>query len=250
MADLFRLIFAEELGARGRRRPQPGSFNIVTLGEPTFEMPPLEGADLGRFNLVGAGAIGQAAALALAKSGVVGTMFAVDPEKLAVSNLQRHVLTRDDDVGAVKVDLLRERLSDTGVEVVPIPMRWDHMLVDGQAPTLVALDTPEDRIGVQASLPGPVCNAWTQPSDVGWSRHERFGEQPCLACFLLAGPRASGPARADRRVVRAASASGPRVPRTPNDPRGAAAAEWRGPLDSRARPTPRIERLDRASTAR
>lgn len=28
-----------------------------------------------------------------------------------------------------------------------------------------------------------VYNAWTQVADLGWSRHEQFGEQPCLACL-------------------------------------------------------------------
>lgn len=48
---------------------------------------------------------------------------------------------------------------------------------------LVALDTPGDRIAVQAGVPRSVFNAWTQPADLGCSRHERFGVDPCLACL-------------------------------------------------------------------
>jgi len=48
---------------------------------------------------------------------------------------------------------------------------------------LAALDTPEARIAVQAGLPEHVYNAWTQPADLGWSRHEAFGTQPCLVCL-------------------------------------------------------------------
>jgi hypothetical protein len=47
------------------------------------------------------------------------------------------------------------------------------------------------RIEVQAALPGPIYNAWTQPADIGFSRHENFGEEPCLACLYWrtqAGP--------------------------------------------------------------
>jgi hypothetical protein len=183
VGELFRIVFADELGPRGRGGRQPAAFNLVTLGEPRGDQPVPDNVELGEFHLVGAGAIGQAAAQALAVAGAHGTMLAVDHDKVALSNLQRYVLTRDSDIGAVKVDLLRERLAKSGLEVVPLASEWHAGLVDGNLPTLVALDSPEGRIGVQASLPGPIYNAWTQPADVGWSRHERFGEEPCLACL-------------------------------------------------------------------
>lgn len=182
VSELFRVIFASELGGRGRRGHQPGAFNLVTLGEPTSLAVPAR-VEIGKVRLVGAGAIGQATAHALAVSEARGTLLAIDPEPVALSNLQRYVLTRDSDVGVSKVDLLQERLDGSGLDVSPISTEWDSGLVDGQLPTLVALDSPEARLGVQASLPGPVYNAWTQPADVGWSRHERFGDEPCLACL-------------------------------------------------------------------
>jgi hypothetical protein len=182
VAELFRSVFADELGARGRRRGQPGAFNQITLGEPRDVDVPDE-VNLGEFRLVGAGAIGQAAAHTLAVSGTRGTLVAVDHETVTLSNLQRYVLTRDSDVGAVKVDLMKERLARSALDVVSLRTEWYAGLVEAQLPTLVALDSPEARIGVQASLPGPIYNAWTQPEDVGWSRHERFGEEACLACL-------------------------------------------------------------------
>ena len=68
------------------------------------------GLDLGEFRLVGAGDIGQAAAHALAVSGVRGTLLVVDDETIALSNLQRYVLTHDADVGAVLEQLRNRRL--------------------------------------------------------------------------------------------------------------------------------------------
>jgi hypothetical protein len=183
VGELFRIVFAEELGARGRTGPRPGAFNLVTLADPTYGLPLGADVEVGEFRLVGAGAIGQAAAHTLVLAGARGRMVAVDPEKVALSNLQRYVLTRDTDVGTVKVELLRERLAKTGIEVVPTVSEWEADLIEEQRPTLVALDSPEARIGAQASLPGPIYNAWTQPADVGWSRHERFGDEPCLACL-------------------------------------------------------------------
>lgn len=183
VGELFRVVFADDLGARGRRTRQAGAFNLVTLGEPSFGIPVPDSVDVGNFRLVGAGAIGQAAAKTLAIAGARGRMVAVDHDKVALSNLQRYVLTRDGDVGAVKVDLLRERLAKSNLDVVLAETEWHAGLVEAQLPTLVALDRAEARIGVQSSLPGPIYNAWTQPADVGWSRHERFGDEPCLACL-------------------------------------------------------------------
>ena len=48
----------------------------------------------------------------------------------------------------------------------------------------VALDTASGRIAVQASLPRRLLNAWTQPGDLGASRHD-FLSGPCLACLYL-----------------------------------------------------------------
>ncbi|HLY23386.1 MAG TPA: ThiF family adenylyltransferase [bacterium] len=182
MGDLFRLVFAAELGDRGRRRPQPGSLNLVTLGDPQH-LPVPAGVEVSTFRLIGVGAIGQATAQTLALSGVRGTMVAVDPEKVVLSNLQRYVLTRDADVDAAKVELVRERLDQSTLQILPVAAIWHADLVEEQLPTLVAVDSAEARIAVQASLPGPIYNAWTQPADIGWSRHEHFGEEPCLACL-------------------------------------------------------------------
>lgn len=195
-SELFRVVFADELGERGRHSLRSSAFNLVTLGETSFDLPVPSTVEVGEFRLIGAGAIGQAAAKTLAIAGVRGTMVVVDDEKVALSNLQRYVLTRDSDVGIAKVDLLRDRLAKSDLAVVPVEAKWHAGLVAEQLATLVALDSPEDRIGVQSSLPGPIYNAWTQPADVGWSRHEHFGEEPCLACLYW--PQSETPSRHDQ----------------------------------------------------
>lgn len=184
VAAVFRIVFASELAERARSDAEPASLNLVTLrGAEANELPP-PAAELGRLRLVGAGAIGQAAALTLAESGSAAELVVVDPEAVELSNLQRYLLTRAGDVGQPKVDLLASRLRGTVIEVAPVPTPWSHAVVAGESlPTLVALDSAEARIGVQASLPGPIYNAWTQPADLGFSRHEHFGEEPCLACL-------------------------------------------------------------------
>lgn len=183
VAEVFRMVFADELGMRGRRGPQPGTLNLVAFDDTEVDLPVPESVAVPRMRLVGAGAIGQAAALTLSAAGLEGTIIATDPERVALSNLQRYVLTEDADVERVKVELLDERIGSERLRVDGQPRQWDAALAREPLPTLTALDTPEDRIAVQASLPGPIYNAFTQPADIGWSRHEAFGEAPCLACL-------------------------------------------------------------------
>lgn len=183
MAELFRIVFADILGDRGRRQPQPGMINLVTFGDGLSV--PAGRIDIGRVHLAGAGAIGQACAAALAVSGVTGTLVVVDPEEVELSNLQRYVLTTDQSVGESKTVIVRKALAGSGLEVDEVPTVWgaDDRSGPGADVVLVALDTPGDRIAVQAGVPRLVFNAWTQPADLGCSRHERFGVDPCLACL-------------------------------------------------------------------
>lgn len=233
VGELFRAVFGDELGSRGRRGRQPGAFNLVTLVDPSFDLPVPDAVDLGGFRLVGAGAIGQAAAHTLALASARGTMIAVDQEKVSLSNLQRYVLTRDSDVGAVKVDLLRERLARSALDVVPVEAEWHAGLVDEQLPTLVALDSPEDRIGVQASLP-----FYLQRLDAAGRRRlvapRALRRRTLPSVPLLAGARGAEPARSDRHRLLAASPACPRLPRP-------------SPAD---RPTPPARRRTRRGRAR
>ncbi len=187
VGELFRQVFRTELAARGKNvSPSCGGFNLITLGEPSAEpLVPSDTVDVGRIHLAGAGAIGQAAALTLARMDARGTLIAVDHETLTLSNLQRYLGAEDADVDEAKVLLLKRRFATKTLKIQPVYRRWEAHPFDNEAPetVLVALDSAEDRIGVQASLPRRVYNAFTQPEDLGWSRHESFGNEPCLACM-------------------------------------------------------------------
>lgn len=63
-----------------------------------------------RVLIVGAGGLGSPAALYLAAAGV-GVLGLVDPDTVALSNLQRQVLFTSADVGRLKVDAAAERLA-------------------------------------------------------------------------------------------------------------------------------------------
>jgi hypothetical protein len=188
---IFRAVFADWL-ERGRTEREPGSFNLITLSE--WSDPPVpERFAVGRVHLAGAGAVGEAAILTLGSATVEGELVVVDPDTVELSNLQRYVLTRDSDEGVAKPALAKRELEKSTLNVVEVTTPWgrDERSAPGQETVLTALDSGSDRIGLQAGLHRRVYNAYTQPTDIGWSRHEAFGIQPCLACLYW--PRGSRP---------------------------------------------------------
>jgi molybdopterin/thiamine biosynthesis adenylyltransferase len=76
--------------------------------------------------VVGAGGLGCPAALYLASSGI-GRLTLADPDQVDLTNLQRQILYRSDDVGAHKVHAAREALAAVNPEValVPLPVRLE-----------------------------------------------------------------------------------------------------------------------------
>ncbi len=185
VGELFRSVFKDFLPS-GRKGPRPAVLNLVTLDESSNELPDLPSTlDLGNIHVAGAGAVGQAMLHALWHLSVGGRLVIVDPESIALSNLQRYVLATDGDVGTSKCALAQRTLKGTKLDVISVETVWgnDERSTAGMETVAVALDTAAARISVQAGLPREIYNAWTQPADLGWSRHERFGEEPCLACL-------------------------------------------------------------------
>jgi ThiF family len=184
VGELFRARFGPELD-HGRTGPAPFALNLVTLGDPADVPPPPEVIELGTVHLAGCGAIGQAAVATLRELPVNGTLVAVDHDPLDRGNLQRYVLAFDDDVGTEKPELVKRALQGHALGVDPVLSRWgaDDHSAPGRDTVLAALDTKQGRIELQAGLPREIFNAWTQPEDIGVSRHQAFGHDPCLACL-------------------------------------------------------------------
>lgn len=138
--------------------------------------------------LIGAGAIGNAAAWALARLAAGGRLTVVDHETVELSNLQRYVLAERRDEGQMKVDVATRDFG-AGIAAVPFPhdLATFVELRDHSIPAMIlALDSAADRRSAQASLPGWVANAWTQANDVGVSVHPTFGlGGACVACLYL-----------------------------------------------------------------
>jgi Prokaryotic E2 family C/ThiF family len=143
--------------------------------------------------LVGAGAIGQAAAWALARSPIRGTLHISDDETVDLGNMQRYVLTRRADVDQPKARFAADHINELqhrhggclGAE--PLDTDWVGALKKAGHEwdaALAAVDSATARRAVQAALPCWVANAWTQPGDLGVSDHD-FLTGACLACLYL-----------------------------------------------------------------
>ena len=143
--------------------------------------------------LVGAGAIGQAAAWALARSPIRGTLHISDDETVDLGNLQRYVLTTRGDVDEPKAKFAADHINERqqrdggGLHAEPLDTNWVGALKKAGHEwdaALAAVDSAKARRAVQVALPRWVANAWTQPGDLGVSDHD-FLTGACLACLYL-----------------------------------------------------------------
>ena len=250
IGELFRALFADRL-PHGRTGPAPFTLDLLTLGA-RAEGPPLPGEiGLGTVHLAGCGAIGEAFVAALRELPVTGTLVAVDHEAVDEGNLQRYLLAGVTDVGVAKPTLVERAFEGTRLSVEPVASLWgaDERSVPGRETIVSALDTKQGRIELQGGLPREIFNAWTQPEDIGVSRHQAFGETPCLAC--LAWPIRARPSRSQMIAEalgehRAAGESLSRQRR----PRGTAAAGADDPGHAAVAGAPGCERMGRAVAPR
>ena len=179
-AEVFRAVFLPGTELDGDRE-----IAVPDAGERTQGNGDVEGS-VGSLVLAGAGAIGNAAAWALSRTAVDGSLEIVDHESVDLGNLQRYVLAERDDEGRQKAPFVAGgfsgKLSATGhaCTIAEFLQEKSHR-VDN---LLLALDSAKDRCAAQASLPRRVANAWTQPGDLGVSCHD-FLEGACVSCLYL-----------------------------------------------------------------
>lgn len=187
-AEAFRIVFSDNLAGRGRQSPQPGR---LTLSHAAVTREVVADTALPVIHLAGAGAIGQSFILAMSALGLSGALVVVDPEGIELSNLQRYTLTTMADIGVLKVDLAATHLEASGWTATRVATPWgaDARSGPGQDCVVVALDSVRDRISVAAGIHRRIFNAWTQPEDLGTSRHEAFGTEPCLSCLYYPDQR-------------------------------------------------------------
>jgi molybdopterin/thiamine biosynthesis adenylyltransferase len=143
--------------------------------------------------IVGAGGLGAPAALYLAAAGV-GALTLVDPDTVALSNLQRQVLYTTADEGRMKVEAAAERLSalNPHTHVTPLAERLTEAnaraAVAGQDLVLDGTDDFATRFAVNAAcvaervtLVSGAIGRWTGQVGV-------FAGRPCYRCFVPETP--------------------------------------------------------------
>ena len=179
-ADLFRSVFLT-----GTELDGDFEFPFPSLAEGTNDAGDVSG-NVSSLVLAGAGAIGNAAAWALSRTDVNGSIEIVDHESIDLGNLQRYVLAERDDENKPKAEFVAGtftgalRAKTQECKLAEFLEKKRHK-VDN---LLLALDSAQDRRAAQASLPRRVANAWTQPGDLGASTHD-FLEGACVSCLYM-----------------------------------------------------------------
>jgi hypothetical protein len=184
VANVFRHIFTPEI---------PLDESAVLSALPTADARAMSNNawEIESTVLCGLGAVGQAAVWCLARCNLVGSLHVVDGESVEMDNLQRYVLTDSSSPGVLKTDIVA-RAFDGSLDIHLYPVQWAEFVAAhgyGWENVLVAVDSARARRQVQVGLPGWIGNAWTQPGDLGVSRH-RFNRGACLSCLYL--PRSAG----------------------------------------------------------
>lgn len=182
-ANAFRCTFHDQL----ERAELDGDVAMSCAGiVPDRDVPSVSEFDVGTTQLVGAGAVGQGALWALGHLNSRGLFEIIDPELIELSNLQRYILTSLRDVGRPKTSFAE---SLGGLEVRQHRCSWGEFVESIQgAPlrrVLVAVDSAEARCAIQAALPKRILNAWTQPLNLGVSRHSLDEDAACLMCLYF-----------------------------------------------------------------
>lgn len=194
VANIFRTAFKDQL-------PKGDIDEDFALSLINFESNPLECdfaiddkiINVGESFLIGLGAIGNGTLWALTRlKNLLGKIHIIDHEKIELSNLQRYVLATQEDDGKYKITLCN-KYNPVGI-FLPFQGNWVEFLAkrqDWKLPlVMLAVDSAKDRIAIQSSLPRQIINAWTQPSDLGISRHSDFLNEACVVCIYP--PRIGG----------------------------------------------------------
>jgi hypothetical protein len=177
-ANLFRYVFL-----RQRKLDADVAFSALSGGD--SEKAQLQGS-LGELVLVGAGAIGNAAAWALSRLSMNGLVHIIDHEDIDLGNLQRYVLAERADEHGDKAGILTRYFTNS-LRAEPHHKTFDAFVSESGYQwrrMLLGLDSARDRRASQVSLPQWIANGWTQPGDLGISTHD-FLNGACVSCLYL-----------------------------------------------------------------
>lgn len=189
VAELFRRVFL------GRQFTEDYSVSLLDFSRANGSGLALDHIDVGHVAMVGLGAVANGALWSLSRlRDVKGHLVGIDPERIALSNLQRYSLASLADVDRWKTDvvagvLVGTDLSHSSYRGTLEAYADEHGGLD--APVVcVSVDNADGRRAAQALLPRLVVNGWTGDAGLGASWHQLSRETACLAC--LYHPRSAG----------------------------------------------------------
>jgi len=201
--EVFKLLRGMKPGKGEFIRAHFASAWTMSCAETWSELsdgPEIERFDpLPHFYFAGAGAVAQAAALCLGSSGFTGTCTAVDKDNLDLTNDNRYALSRREDDGASKVQLMQDYLDSRGFACKAVPEWWQSFAVSGgrHAPTdsvralekaynfpivLSCVDKNGPRHELQNALPQLLIGASTDGLSAKASIFDLGAGTACLKC--------------------------------------------------------------------
>ncbi|HEX4179277.1 MAG TPA: molybdopterin-synthase adenylyltransferase MoeB [Caulobacteraceae bacterium] len=146
-----------------------------------------------RVLIVGAGGLGAPAALYLAAAGV-GLLGLVDPDEIALSNLQRQVIYATGDIGRAKVVAAAERLQALNPEITIAPERLAmtsenagaliapyDLVLDGTDDFATRFAVADACVAAGKALVSGAIGRWTGQVGV-------FTGKPCYRCLVPEAP--------------------------------------------------------------
>lgn len=159
-----------------------------------------------RILVVGAGGLGCPAALALAQAGVEHLTL-VDPDRVEESNLHRQLLHHPADVGRLKVESARERLSRQfpRLTVEAVPARVDAAVAGQLFPRADVVIDATDGVETKFTLSDAAVRCGVPLVYAGVLRLDGLAMRlspggPCLRCLFESAP-ADGPTCAQAGVL-------------------------------------------------
>jgi len=180
-SELFRRVFI------GTGVERDISVSLLNFDEQTGVDLELSRTPLGEVLFVAVGAVGNGAIWALSRDSQRPSQLTVlDAELLELSNLQRYVLGRIEDVGRLKVDMVKDAFEQSNAQIEAFPERLEQYAdrtggINANA-LCISVDNVMSRRAAQALLPRIIVNGWTGEQSLGASSHV-FSEGACLACL-------------------------------------------------------------------
>ncbi|WP_306015064.1 molybdopterin-synthase adenylyltransferase MoeB [Oceanicaulis sp. MMSF_3324] len=147
-----------------------------------------------RITVIGAGGLGAPALLYLAAAGV-GQLRIVDPDTVSLSNLQRQILFRTEDVDASKVERAKDALTalDPGIDIDPVSVKATQETLPGLlADSDLVLDGCDDfetrfavnRAALDARIPLVSGAVGRWDGQIGVFAPHLKDDAPCYQCWV------------------------------------------------------------------